>query len=226
VGVHARQHGRRGTIEQERDMERDSMSEPRGEFLWPEERAGLIRETSRWWGFLALGAVAAVVGLILMFDLVAAATTLALLVALGLVVTGVGEIVSAGRYQTRLGVVAGGLLIIGGVLAAVWPDITLWVLAVLVGVDLVVSGLVRSIGAFHLRVEGWGWLLFGGVLSVIVGVVALAWPDATVLVLGLLLGLRMLLFGIAEVMFGLALHHVDQALRGGAGPAGPASDPV
>ena len=59
-----------------------------------------------------------------------------------------------------------------------------------------------------MRVEGWGWLLFGGVLSLIVGVLALFWPDATILVLGLLLGIRMLFFGIAEIMFGLSLHHV------------------
>jgi hypothetical protein len=37
-----------------------------------------------------------------------------------------------------------------------------------------------------------------------------------------LLGLRMLLFGIAEIMFGLALHHVDHELRE---DAGETSDP-
>jgi uncharacterized membrane protein HdeD (DUF308 family) len=98
------------------------------------------------------------------------------------------------------------VLVVGGVLAAVWPDITLWVLAVVVGVDLIISGVARIMGALSLRVEGWGWLLFGGVLSVVVGVLALAWPDATILVLGVLLGVRMLLFGIAEIMFALALH--------------------
>jgi uncharacterized membrane protein HdeD (DUF308 family) len=153
-----------------------------------------------------------VVGLVLVLDLVAAVTTLALLVALGLVLTGVGELMSAGRYRSTLGVVAGAVLVVGGILAAAWPDITLWALAVVVGIDLVVSGVVRSIGAVQLRVEGWGWLLFGGVLSVAAGVLALSWPAATVLVLGVLLGLRMLLFGIAEIMFGLALHHVQRSL--------------
>jgi uncharacterized membrane protein HdeD (DUF308 family) len=62
------------------------------------------------------------------------------------------------------------------------------------------------VGAVSLRVEGWGWLLFGGALSVVVGVLALAWPGATILVMGLLLGARMLLFGLSEIMFGLALH--------------------
>jgi uncharacterized membrane protein HdeD (DUF308 family) len=182
------------------------------DFMWPEERAGLERDSRRWWMFLGLGAASAVVGLVLVLDLVAAVTTLALLVALGLVLTGVGELMSAGRYRSTLGVVAGAVLVVGGILAAAWPDITLWALAVVVGIDLVVSGVVRSIGAVQLRVEGWGWLLFGGVLSVAAGVLALSWPAATVLVLGVLLGLRMLLFGIAEIMFGLALHHVQRSL--------------
>ena len=105
-----------------------------------------------------------------------------------------------------LGIVAGVVLVVGGVLAAVWPDITLWVLAVVVGIDLIISGVARIMGAVQLRVEGWGWLLFGGMVSVVVGVLALVWPGATILVLGVLLGLRMLLFGISEIMFGLALH--------------------
>jgi uncharacterized membrane protein HdeD (DUF308 family) len=67
-------------------------------------------------------------------------------------------------------------------------------------------------GALSLRIEGWGWLLFGGALSVVVGLLALAWPDATILVLGVLLGVRMLFFGIAEIMFALALRDVQSDL--------------
>lgn len=187
------------------------MSEAMGEFVWPEERTGLERDSSKWWLFLGLGVVSAVLGLILMLDLFAAVTTLALLVAFGLIVTGLGELMTAGRYRSTLGIVAGVILIVGGVLAAVWPDITLWVLAFVVGIDLIISGVARIMGALSLRVEGWGWLLFGGVLSLVVGVLALFWPGATILVLGLLLGIRMLFFGIAEIMFGLALHHVHSA---------------
>ena len=184
------------------------MSEAMGDFMWPEERAGLERESSRWWVFLALGAVSAVLGLILMFDLFAAVTTLALLAAFGLIVTGMGELISAGRYRSALGIVAGVVLIVGGLVAAAWPDIPRWVLAFVTGVGLVISGVARIVGALSLRVEGRGWLLFAGILSLVVGVLALAWPDATILVLGLLLGIRMLLFGISEIFFGLALHHV------------------
>ena len=180
------------------------------EFEWPEERTGLERDSSKWWLFLLLGAVSAVVGVLLLLDLFTAVATVALLAALGLVLTGIGELITAGRYRSVLGLIAGGILVAAGVLAAAWPGITLWVLAVVAGVGLVVSGVARIIGAVSLRVEGWGWLLFAGVVSVVVGIVALIWPGATILALGLLLGIRMLLFGIAEIMFALALHRADE----------------
>jgi uncharacterized membrane protein HdeD (DUF308 family) len=182
------------------------------DFGWPVERAGLERASSRWWLFLLLGVVSAVLGLLLIFDLFTAVRTVALLVAFGLMVTGVGELVSAGRYRSTLGMVAGVVLLVAGVLAALWPGITLWVLAVVTGIGLIISGAARILGALALRVEGWGWLFVGGVLSVIIGFLAIAWPDVTALALGLLLGIRMLLFGVSEIAFALALHDLRGSL--------------
>ncbi len=176
------------------------------DFVWPEERPGLTRSSSRWWLLLALGAVSVIVGLLLLFDLVAAVFTLALLVATGLVLTGVAELIAAGRYRNVLGIVAGAVLVAGGLAAVMWPDITLWALAVVAGIGLILSGAARIAGALSLRVEGWGWLFVGGLASVVVGVLALLWPGVTILALGILLGLRMIMFGVAEIMFALALH--------------------
>ena len=127
------------------------------DFGWPEERGGLLRASSRWWLFLLLGIAAAALGLLLGVDRFTAVRTVALLVAFGLMVTGLGELVSAGRYRSTLGIAAGIVLLLAGVLAALWPDITLWVLAVVTGIALIVSGAARIMGALALRVEGWGW---------------------------------------------------------------------
>jgi uncharacterized membrane protein HdeD (DUF308 family) len=173
---------------------------------WPEERVGLDRSSPKWWLFLALGVVAIVIGVILLLDLVTAVATLALLVALGLLVTGITEVMTAGRYRSVLGLAAGVVLVLAGLAALAWPDITLWALAVVTGIGLVLSGVMRIMGAVSLRLEGWGWLLVGGVISLVIGVMALFWPGATILALGILLGLRTLIFGISEVMYGLSLH--------------------
>src|SRR5215469_1774808 len=42
----------------------------------------------------------------------------------------------------------------------------------------------------------WGWLLFFGVLMVVAGIFAVAWPGPTVVVLGVLFGIQILVSGI------------------------------
>jgi uncharacterized membrane protein HdeD (DUF308 family) len=174
------------------------------------ERARLDRATSGWWLFLALGVLSVAVGVVLLVDLAEAVWALALFVAFGLIVEGLGELLAVGRYRTPLGVVAGVVLIAGGILAVAWPDITLWALAVVTGIGLLASGAARMAGAID-RPDGWMWVVAGGLLSVAAGVVALAWPGATVLVLAILLGLRLLTFGLAEIAFALTLHEVRKA---------------
>lgn len=202
------------------------MSDAMDDLVWPEERRRLERASSTWWAFVALGVVAAVLGLLLVLDLFTAVATLAVLVALGLLVTGIGELLSLGRYRPVLNAVAGVALVVGGVLALVWPDITLWALAVVVGIDLVVVGVIRIVGALELRGQDWGWLLAGGVLSVVVGLVALVWPEATILVLGVLLGVRVLLFGIEELAFGLALRSLHRTAEPPRAPGTPPPTPA
>jgi uncharacterized membrane protein HdeD (DUF308 family) len=46
------------------------------------------------------------------------------------------------------------------------------------------------------EVPGWGWLALAGVFNIVVGILALAWPEATVLVLSLLLGAQVIVFGL------------------------------
>jgi uncharacterized membrane protein HdeD (DUF308 family) len=47
--------------------------------------------------------------------------------------------------------------------------------------------------------RGWVWVMVDGVLGILAGVIALSWPAVTVLVLAVLLGISMLMQGIAEV---------------------------
>ena len=55
----------------------------------------------------------------------------------------------------------------------------------------------------------WGVWLVDGLLSVVVGIFALAWPEATILALAIILGLRVLLRGVATITFGLALRKLN-----------------
>jgi uncharacterized membrane protein HdeD (DUF308 family) len=147
-----------------------------------------------------LGVAALVVGVVLLFNPVAAARSLALLLGLAFVIGGMLEIaVGWDAEKRRWGSFAlGAILIIGGVLAAIWPGVTLFTLALITGLSLILHGAARVGLAVVARDEipGWGWLVLAGAVNVVIGVIAIAWPQATVLVLSLILGAQIAVFGL------------------------------
>jgi len=80
------------------------------------------------------------------------------------------------------------LSLIAGIITLVWPGVTVLALVFVLGVFLIVAGGAEigwSITERH--TEGWGFILFRGIVDVVAGIVVLAWPDVTALVLALLL---------------------------------------
>jgi uncharacterized membrane protein HdeD (DUF308 family) len=148
-------------------------------------------------GIALLGGAAVVIGLVLMFDVAAAVRTIALIIGLALVVNGCLEIaVGWSSGQRARSLVLGSVLVVGGLVAAFWPEVTVWTLAVVTGVSLLVHGVGRLAVAFADRDRGWGWLALAGAFNVVVGILALSWPEATVRVLCLLLGIEIVVFGL------------------------------
>lgn len=176
--------------------------------------AAARRVASKWWWYAIGGIAVMVLGVLLLANLFDAATTLAVLVAIALAFQGIDEIVNASRYRSRWpGYVVGGLYLITAVWAVAWPGITLWALAVVVGVGFVVSGLVEisMIARFHHHLPYRAAFIALGVMTILVGVLALAWPGATILVLAVLLGVRVFIEGLVLTMFGLGLRRFNNA---------------
>jgi uncharacterized membrane protein HdeD (DUF308 family) len=165
----------------------------------------------RWWWYVIGGIGVMVLGVLLLANLFTAATTLALLVAIALAFQGVDEIMNASRYQRRWpGYVLGILYVMTAVWAATWPGITLWALAVVVGVGFLVSGVVEffMLVRFHHELPyRWAFIALA-LMSVLVGFLALVWPAATILVLAVLLGARVFIQGLVLTLFGLGLRRL------------------
>ena len=150
-------------------------------------------------GLAVLGVATVLVGALLLVNPFAAVRTLGLLLGLALVIGGCLEIASGWESGRRvLGILLGAVLIVGGLLTAFWPAVTVWTLAVLTGLSLLIHGIGRIALAFAARAElpTWGWLALAGALNVVLGILALAWPEATVRVLSLILGFQALVFGV------------------------------
>lgn len=113
-----------------------------------------------------------------------------------------------------LGLVTFGL----GFVLTFWPEATLRILAVLVSVQLLLTGFVSIVGAVASRTSDRGtrtivWL--SGIFGVLVGLVLLRAPQQTVAVVGLLLGLWWVFKGLVDVVGALSPTRSSSTPRGG-----------
>src|SRR6185437_12274667 len=71
---------------------------------------------------------------------------------------------------------------------------------IVVGISMVLGGLTRVAGAVRGGVEDRVIAGLAGAASVIFGVLALSWQDITVLILGLLVGPSVVIFGLGQLL--------------------------
>jgi uncharacterized membrane protein HdeD (DUF308 family) len=159
------------------------------------------------WAAGIFGTAAVLLGGFLLLHPYEAARTLALLIGLALLVGGCFEIGVAWDSQRRaLAVLPGVILVAGGLATAFWPGVTLWTVALLTGLSLILEGVGRIALAIAGRAEvsAWRWFALAGALNVVIGVMAIAWPETTVIVLSVLLGLQIIGFGLVLLVAALA----------------------
>jgi uncharacterized membrane protein HdeD (DUF308 family) len=169
-------------------------------------------DTSGWWVSVLSGIVMVLLGLWVLTNLYESVAVLALLVGVSLIVAGIIEILALhGEAGMGLAVwISGGLLIAAGIAVLVWPDITLWALAIVAGISFLLAGLLRVAMALSDRDSPDFALQLGvGAFGIVLGVIVLVWPEATLTVLALLLGIRFLVTGIIAIGVGWQLHRVN-----------------
>ena len=81
----------------------------------------------------------------------------------------------------------------------------------MVGLSILFGGAIKGTAAVmdggHWR--GRWWLLASGAFSIVVGIVAVAWPEATVVVLAVLFGIEIAVLGLLEIALAMQLRQVD-----------------
>jgi uncharacterized membrane protein HdeD (DUF308 family) len=97
--------------------------------------------------------------------------------------------------------------ILFGVLAFVWPGITLWALVLLFGSYMLVDGIFAIVAAVRAarREARWWLLLIEGVLGVLAGLVAFFWPGLTTLALLYFIAAWAIVTGILEIVGAIRL---------------------
>src|SRR5205823_929025 len=111
-----------------------------------------------------------------------------------------------------LHLLTGVLYLIAGVLMLEHPVEAAAGLTLLIAANLLIGGLVRIVLAIAERFDGRGWVLFSGVISVLLGAgIWRQWPLSGLWVIGLFVGIEMLCNGVSWVMLGLAARSVPKA---------------
>lgn len=127
---------------------------------------------------------------------------------------GIFQGIYAFRHDQRGGFLALSLVLavialLAGVLLVANPLAGVVSLTLLVGIYFFVDGIFRVFLAFQLRPQPrWGWVLFNGILAIILGILIWSqWPFNAPWLLGLLVGIGLLMNGFATVIYGATTSH-------------------
>ena len=101
-----------------------------------------------------------------------------------------------------------------GLVALIWPGITLVILAWAFGIYAAIDGITQIIDGIRRRTQPRWWLsLLLGLLGLVAGAVALVWPGMTAIVLAILVGAWAVVTGVGEVF--AAVRQLRSERRGG-----------
>jgi uncharacterized membrane protein HdeD (DUF308 family) len=155
---------------------------------------------------IAWGVLLIISGVLAMVLPGVAALATALLFAWVLVFGGGCEVAYAFQTRGQQGfgwkLASGILTVVLGVAILVVPLAGVASLALLIGGFIFAAGITRTALAFKLRpAPGWGWVLFDGVLSIVVALlIAIGWPENSFAFIGLLTGLWLIWAGVWRIL--------------------------
>ena len=106
-------------------------------------------------------------------------------------------------------VLRGVLAIVFGILAFVWPGVTWLTLIIMFGVYAIVDGIIAIVSGLSRSQETPRWWIFlvEGLLGIGAGIVALAWPGVTSLVLIYMIASWAIITGILEIAAAIRLRN-------------------
>ena len=193
----------RGDAESRADDDRIVVQE---EIAMSRREAHLLDRRAGWaahnWGWLlAFGVIAVVFGIVVLSHAFGSLGALVWLTGLFLLFMGVAQLVTMGRGGARGAHLAGAVVaIVGGIVLLAWPGETLKVVAVVAGITVLAWGVVRAVAAFGGPRETRGHDAAVGIALIVLGLLMVVWPGATVTLIGVLVGLAAIAWGVVMVI--------------------------
>ncbi len=178
-----------------------------------------VREFGRSWGLvLFLGIVTLAVGVVITFRPSNSVHVMAVIFGIWLLVIGVIRIIMAIAERgeaggTRLGMAFAGLLaVLVGLLVLHHSFETVAVLGFIIGIFWVVGGLSELFAGLSREAEGRrAGLIILGLIGTVVGVLCLVYPGLSLSILAVILGLGLIVYGVAEIALAFQIRRLTKA---------------
>jgi uncharacterized membrane protein HdeD (DUF308 family) len=176
---------------------------------------GLEEIRQKWGWFLVLGIALVVLGTVALAVPHLATLTSVMLFAWLVILGGVFEAVAAFSAPKWTGILlhllSGILGVVVGTLIISQPAAGAGALTLLLASFFFVSGFFRIGTAAMLRFPAWGWAVFGGTVTALLGALIWAqWPSSAVWVIGTFVAIDLLVRGWTWIMFAFAARSIQQ----------------
>lgn len=190
---------------------------------------GLFRHL--WKSMLGWGVVSVLMGIAILFWPGISIEIAALLFGVYLLASGVAQVIFGISLDVSGGervllFLSGGLSLVLGVLALrnLGDGYAILLLAIWVGIGFIFQGIAETSLAIGFReLPGRGWHIFMGIVSIIAGMVVLAWPFSSIVVLAVVTGVWLIVLGIFQIGWALqarkAIRDTEQGIQKLAGTA-------
>jgi uncharacterized membrane protein HdeD (DUF308 family) len=165
-------------------------------------------KNSAW--LVALGILQIVFGVVILGAPLAGGLAVTLVIGMVMIFAGIARLVAAFAADSfGIGALAflwGLLVVVTGFYIFTNPGVGLVTLTLVLSMLFFVNGLTECVAAFHVKpARGWGWMLTGGVVSILLAfMVWRQFPFSGIWLVGTLLGVNLLMSGMTTTMVGSA----------------------
>ena len=165
---------------------------------------------SNWGWFLFLGIIFILGGIVAIASPFIATLLVTAFIGIALGIVGIMQIIQAWSMRSWGGFIwqlVMGVVILAGGIAIWWNPVVgaLW-LTLFVAAMFIVKGVFQVMLGLRIRPhEGWGWMLFAGIIAILVGLmIFFQWPLSTVYAIGVLAGVSFVFTGWSYLMIAFA----------------------
>jgi uncharacterized membrane protein HdeD (DUF308 family) len=176
---------------------------------------GAVRDASAiWWWFLLLGILWTLFGMFVLSYRVGSVVAVAALIGVAFLFGGITQLALAiwipGAWRW-LFVIIGVLAVIAGIVTFVWPNITLYVVAIFLAWYLIIFGVMHVINALAGPKLAWWWTeLLLGIAEFVLGVWAVRSYQRSLVTLVTLVGVWAIFHGVAQIFGAFTLRDVGK----------------